>query len=105
MTKRRVMTMSKMLSNPQWAAVCEKAKGFGETVREYLEKAKHNFVVVQISGDAIHWDTSAYDYVVYGDAGDAAADIMFIGERVITEYAYLVSKGFDWDTYESQGLI
>ena len=98
--------MSKMLSNRQWAAVCEKAKLWGDTVREYLEKAKYNFVVVETCGNAIHWSGNACDYVVYGGREDAEVDLdTDAGDVIMTEYDYLVSMGFDWNVYESEGLI
>lgn len=98
--------MTKMLPNPLWAAVCKKADLWGETIGQYLIKARHNFVVVQPTGDAIHWSESVYDYVVFGDKDEAKAERdTELSESIMTEYDYLVSKGFDWAVYESQGLI
>ena len=97
---------SKLLPDALWAVVCGKAMENGKFLKTYLEDAKSNFVIVASTGKAIYWHPNPYDYVVYGDKEEATAELSHgLAEMVMSEYDYLVSMGFDWDVYESEGLI
>ena len=93
------------LPDALWAALLRKSADFGKGLKNYIESAKHNFVV-EAGGKAIYWDgINIFDYVVFADEDEAKEKAEHPNDIVMTEYDYLCKWGFDYDKYEREGLI
>lgn len=94
------------LPDALWAALLKKAADCGKELKDYLEDAKENFVVVECGGKAIYWGgINTFDYVVFADKEEANEKVEHPKDVVMTEYDYLCNWGFDFDKYEREGLI
>ena len=94
------------LPDALWAALLKKAADCGKDLKEYLEDAKENFVVVESGGKAIYWGgINIFDYVVFADEDEAEEKAEHPNDVVMTEYDYLCKWGFDYDKYEREGLL
>ena len=94
------------LPDALWAALLRKSADFGKGLKNYIESAKHNFVVVEAGGKAIYWDgINIFDYVVFADEDEAKEKAEHPNDVVMTEYDYLCKWGFDYDKYEREGLL
>ena len=95
-----------LLPNALWAALLKKAAGWGRGLKNYIESAKHNFVVVEAGGKAIYWvGINTFDYMVFADKEEAEEKVEHPNDIVMTEYDYLCKWGFDYDIYERLGLL
>ena len=95
-----------LLPDALWAALLKKAVDCGRSIKNYIESAKHNFVVVEDGGKAIYWvGINTFDYVVFADEDEAKENAEHPNDIVMTEYDYLCEWGFDYDIYERLGLL